>query len=154
MKRKRGPAPSKKEARRKNETVEDVEESSPSEAESGFENVEDDSFEGFSSDGKEMQVDGKGESMNGQQNTGPKEKVRGKKIVPTQEELLELEFRSSSFQSNLFKLQVDELLSEVRVKYEKMERVERILHQLKDVLTNIPGTTEQMVFPIFDLVFT
>ena len=153
MKRKRGPAPSKKETRRRKEPVAEDEDSSHSEGHSDFENEDNDSFEGFSSDGEEILVNGQETRLNGNQNGETTAKKRGQKAVPTQEELLELEFRSSSFQSNLFKLQVDELLSEVRVKYDKMEKVERVLHQLKDVLTNIPETTEQLVsyFPIWIL---
>ena len=148
MKRKRGPAPSKKETRRKSEPVEEVEESSHLEDGSDVEDGEDDSFQGFSSDGEEMQVDGQQAKANGNLNGQVAVKKRGMKAVPTQEELMELEFRSSSFQSNLFKLQVDELLSEIQVKHDKMEKVERILHQLKDILTNIPETAEQLV-PFF-----
>ena len=62
---------------------------------------------------------------------------------------MELVFRSSSFQSNLFKLQVDELLSEVRVKYDKMAKVETILHKLKDILLQLPGSEEQLVSPLW-----
>jgi U3 small nucleolar RNA-associated protein 22 len=149
MKRKRGPAPSKKETRRKSEPVEEVEESSHLEDGSDVEDGEDGSFEGFSSDGEEMQVDGQQAKANGTQNGQVAVKKRGIKAVPTQEELLELEFRSSSFQSNLFKLQVDELLSEIRVKHDKMEKVERILHRLKDVLTNMPETEEQLVLSFY-----
>jgi U3 small nucleolar RNA-associated protein 22 len=145
MKRKRGPAPSKKETRRKSEPVEEVEEASHLESESDVEDGEDGSFQGFSSDGEEMQVDGQQAKANGNLNGQVAVKKRGVKAVPTQEELMELEFRSSSFQSNLFKLQVDELLSEIRVKHDKMEKVERILHRLRDVLTNIPETAEQLV---------
>ena len=148
MKRKRGPAPSKKETRRKSEPVEEVEETSHLEDGSDLEDGEDGSFQGFSSDGEEMQVDGQQVKANGHLNRQVAVKKRGVKAVPTQEELMELEFRSSSFQSNLFKLQVDELLSEIRVKHDKMEKVERILHRLKDILTNIPETAEQLV-PFF-----
>lgn len=145
MKRKRGPAPSKKETRRKNDIVEEDEAVNGLDQENGVENTDDSSFEGFSSDGDEMQVDGSERTTDGHQNGQSKEKKKDKKAVPTQEELMELMFRSSSFQSNLFKLQVDELLTEARVKYDKMDKVERVLHQLKDVLTNIPETTEQLV---------
>jgi U3 small nucleolar RNA-associated protein 22 len=71
-----------------------------------------------------------------------------KKSVPTQEELMNMLFQSNSFQSNLFKLQVDELLSEVRVRYEKMDNVERFLHRLKDILTQLPESEDQLVAPL------
>jgi U3 small nucleolar RNA-associated protein 22 len=145
MKRKRGPAPSKKETKAKDVAVEEAGGMHGSDEETGIENADDSSFHGFSSDGDEMQVDGQETRTNGQQNGQSKERKKGKKAEPTQEELMELMFRSSSFQSNLFKLQVDELLSEVRVKYDKMDKVEKILHQIKEVLTNVPETAEQLV---------
>jgi len=145
MKRKRGPAPNKNGTTREDDSIEDDEAMNGLNEGNGVESADDSSFEGFSSDGDEMQVDGPERKTDSHQNGQSKEKKREKKAVPTQEELMELMFRSSSFQSNLFKLQVDELLSEVRVKYDKMDKVERVLHQLKDILTSIPETTEQLV---------
>src|SRR2546423_711194 len=145
MKRKRGPAPSKNGTTRKNNSIEDDEAMNDLDEENGVECADDSSFEGFSSDGDEMQVDGPERKTDGHQNGQSKEKKREKKAGPTKEELMERMGRSRSFQSNLFKLQVDELLSEVRVKYDKMDKVERVLHRLKDILTSIPETTEQLV---------
>ena len=148
MKRKRGPAPHVKRNRLKPRIEErDYDEKSEESDVVG----EEDSFEGFSTDEEEengeaaIEADGSNAStLDG--STGPTKK-RGKKAALTQEELMELVLRSSSFQSNLFKLQVDELLSEVRVKYDKMAKVETILHKLKGILMQIPGTEEQLVFP-------
>jgi U3 small nucleolar RNA-associated protein 22 len=115
-------------------------------SEEDLEELEDQgSFKGFSTDEEHDQVDGG--MMEGPTAYGDKAKVRqrGKKSPPTQEELMELMFRSSSFQSNHFKLQIDELLGEVRVKYDKMEKVEQVLHQLKDILSQLPESEEQLV---------
>lgn len=148
MKRKRGPAPDGRQSRAKRQEEKQVEDSGDLNEESGDDKG---SFEGFSDGEEEEALEGQDESkqsgiaVNGNL-TKPKQ--RGKKAAPTQEELMESLFRSSSFQSNLFKLQVDELLSEIRVKYEKMERVEKVLHQLKDIVNLIPDSQEQLVFPI------
>lgn len=147
MKRKRGPAPHARKSRLKPETkeVESLDESEEWNGVSG----EEDNFEGFSTDEEEQDQpiaqeddDGVAGPANG---SAIRTKKRGKKAAPTQEELMELLFRSSSFQSNLFKLQVDELLSEVRVKYDKMEKVETVLHKLKDILASLPESEEKLV---------
>jgi U3 small nucleolar RNA-associated protein 22 len=148
MKRKRGPAPHIKKHRAKSERHEDQIDQDYSEGENDV-LQEEESFKGFSSDEDEKQLEPRAENdkstafpANG---TSSNKEKRATKSAPTQEELMELLFRSSSFQSNLFKLQVDELLSEVRVKYEKMEKVEAILHKLKDVLMQLPESQEQLV---------
>ena len=150
MKRKRGPAPQSKKSRLKPQHK-DLDPQSSSEEWNGVSGEEDD-FEGFLTDEEEGgQVERAIEDDNGVvapvNGSTSQAKKRGKKAAPTQEELMELLFRSSSFQSNLFKLQVDELLSEIRLKYEKMEKVETILHKLKDILMHLPESEEQSVFP-------
>jgi U3 small nucleolar RNA-associated protein 22 len=146
MKRKRGPAPNGRQGREKNSKKRQVEEDELDEEDLD----EESSFKGFSEDENEDQeiaVNGK-TVTNGDGTKGIlKKQKRGAKNVPTQEELTELFFQSSSFQSNLFKLQVDALLAEVRVKYDKMEKVEKVLHQLKGILTQLPESEEQLVFP-------
>ena len=146
MKRKRGPTSYGESVLQKQQPQENPDrESSEENAVSGGE----DSFEGFSSDeedGEQTRMEADVDNANVVRgSTSATAKKRVKKTAPTQEELMELVFRSSSFQSNLFKLQVDELLSEVRVKYYKMERVEKILHKLKDVLLHLPDSEEQLV---------
>jgi|SRR5947207_6921589 len=148
MKRKRGPAPKGKKGKIQKKKDEDEELIAPG-VDGGENAVDDESeFDGFSSDDdaapesfSAVGVDTAAQS-NGEPQT---KKKRGKQAPPSQEELMEMFFRSASFQSNLFKLQVDELLSEVRVKYEKMDRVERILHQLRDALLQLADTEEQLV---------
>jgi U3 small nucleolar RNA-associated protein 22 len=153
MKRKRGPAPDGKQSRGKREVIKKVEELEGRHEERGSVQQDTASFEGFSSADDDEELEEQGEepkldttAVNG---SASKTKQRGRKAAPTQEELMDLLFRSSSFQSNLFKLQVDELLSEIRVKYDKMDRVERFLHQLKEILTSIPESQEQLVIPHF-----
>lgn len=150
MKRKRGPAPDGRQSRAKRQEEKQVEDSDDLNEESGDDKG---SFEGFSDGEEEEALEGQDEDESKQSGiavngNSTKPKQRGKKAAPTQEELMESLFRSSSFQSNLFKLQVDELLSEIRVKYEKMEQVEKVLHQLKDIVNLIPDSQEQLVFPI------
>ena len=149
MKRKRGPAPHAKKSRLK-PRIEERDPDEQSEEESDIVG-EEESFEGFSTHEEkehgEAAIEADGNNA-GTVNRGTgATKKRGKKAAPTQEELMELDFRSSSFQSNLFKLQVDELLSEVRVKYDKMAKVETILHKLKGILMQLPGSEEQLVSP-------
>ena len=149
MKRKRGPAPHAKKSRL-NPRIEERESYEQSDGESDV-GGEEDSFEGFSTDeeeeNREAAIEADGSNAGAVSGSAGPRKQRGKKAAPTQEELMELVFRSSSFQSNLFKLQVDELLSEVRVKYDKMAKIETILHKLKDILMQLPGSEEQLVFP-------
>jgi U3 small nucleolar RNA-associated protein 22 len=149
MKRKRGPAPKgkkRKMQRREESEEEDTWDRIMAEKEAVEE--EESEFEGLASDHEDVPES----AMSAKDNTAapfsselqPK-KLRGRKTAQTQEEIMDLFFRSMSFQSNLFKLQVDELLSEVRVKYDKMEKVERILHQLREILLKLPDTEEQLV---------
>ena len=150
MKRKRKLAPLRKKFRLKPEDI-----SGPVSAESPVEDNEtsgddEDEFQGFSDVDEQNELsrtEARAKNSNaaavesGNNNHNKHSRQRG----PTKEELMELEFRASSFQSNLFKLQIDELLSELRVKYEKMRKVETVLHQLKDIIMNIPNTQEQLV---------
>ena len=144
MKRKRRPAPHSKKSRPKK--TDDTRSEALTEEKDSSE-WENESFEGFSDDEVEdveetVAASRTSAAVNGHANNASKKQ---KKSAPTQEELMELHFRSSSFQSNLFKLQVDELLSEVRVRYDKMDKVERVLHRVKDILLQLPGSQEQLV---------
>lgn len=153
MKRKRGPAPHIRKHPVKSKKYEDTVDHDYSDKENDV-LQEEDSFKGFSSDEDEKQWEPHDENEKSTalyaNDTSSSKGKRAKKSAPTQEELMELLFRSSSFQSNLFKLQVDELLSETRVKYEKMEKVEMTLHKLKDILMQLPESQEQLVPKRFD----
>lgn len=150
MKRKRAPAPHGKKTRLKLKAKAAPEQIDSSDEEGRDIDNDEESFKGISDDDNREENDmgqtpEPEESQNNISGNLKKDHKRGKKPAPTKEELMELLFQSSSFQSNLFKLQVDELLSEVRLKYEKMEKIERILHKVKDTLINLPETSEQLV---------
>ncbi|GAO48189.1 Nrap protein [Saitoella complicata NRRL Y-17804] len=61
---------------------------------------------------------------------------------PSREEIQGLQETSELYKSNIFKLEIDELLSEVRLNLEKMKSVEKALHHLRNVIDSIPETTE------------
>ncbi|KAJ3297816.1 hypothetical protein HK104_000070 [Borealophlyctis nickersoniae] len=61
---------------------------------------------------------------------------------PTSDELQQLKETSDLFKSNLFKLQIDELLSEVRVDYNKTSPLEKALHKIKEILDCIGDVPE------------
>jgi len=149
MKRKRGPA--SRERNSKPKKAKNLKDTQILEEESNSAHDDEESFKGFSEsdveDHEEMHEGDDDEveaaaPVNGKSNGAKK---KGKQAAPTQEELTELLYQSSSFQSNLFKLQVDELLSETRVKYNKMEKLESFLHQLKKIFESLPATEEQLV---------
>ncbi|GIY22546.1 nucleolar protein 6 [Caerostris darwini] len=58
--------------------------------------------------------------------------------VPTAEELNKLKEAEAKFQSNLFKMQVEELIKELKEKTPKMDKLIQWLQILKDHLRNIP----------------
>jgi len=147
MKRKRGPAPRGNKRKHNQEVAEEHGKSkSGSEADSDID-CDEESFHGFSSDQnadieqEEIEKD-KPTATNGGIGRAIKKE---KKTSPTNDELMDVFLRSSSFQSNLFKLQTEELLSEVRVNYHKMTKLETVLHQLKEVIMAIPASHEQLV---------
>ena len=149
MKRKRGPAPHGKKVRIKPKETNEPDPVEDSDEEGNDFDDEEDSFKGISDDEQNHRPVVSEEPVNNVNGTTKKDKSRGgKKIAPTKEELMDLLFQSSSFQSNLFKLQIDQLLAEVRIKHEKMEKVERILHKLKDILATLPESPEQLVLPL------
>jgi U3 small nucleolar RNA-associated protein 22 len=149
MKRKRGPAPHAKKSRvKQTDTIVPNNFRDSGEEGNDFDD-EEDSFKGISGDEDQGQTPdsvASKEPVNNANGTTEKDKSRGGKMAaPAKGELMDLLFQSRSFQSNLFKLQVDQLLSEVRVKYDKMDKVERILHQIKDILASLTESPEQLV---------
>ncbi|KAI8056751.1 Nrap protein [Syncephalis plumigaleata] len=54
--------------------------------------------------------------------------------TPSNEEIQSLQDTVELFKSNLFKLQIDEMLNEVRINYRKVEPLEKALHQIKSIL--------------------
>ena len=57
----------------------------------------------------------------------------------TSDEMMELAEGRELFSSNLFRLQLAELLSEVRINYRKAKRTNKLLHGLKDTLEALPS---------------
>ena len=55
----------------------------------------------------------------------------------TSDEMMELAEGQELFSSNLFRLQLAELLSEVRINYKKAKRTNKLLHGLKDTLEGL-----------------
>ena len=52
------------------------------------------------------------------------------------------------YKSNVFRMETDEMLAEVRVDYQKrMGSVEKALHKLKNIIDNIPGNEPTLVSP-------
>ncbi|CAM0141445.1 unnamed protein product [Umbelopsis sp. WA50703] len=67
---------------------------------------------------------------------------------PTNEEMQGLKETSELFKSNIFKMEIDELLSEVKIDYTKMKSLELVLHRLKaifDQSSDLKDTTAQDV---------
>ena len=60
-------------------------------------------------------------------------------VEPTADEMSELKETKELFKSNLFKLQIEELLAEVSVKYDKLSKLETLLHCIKTSLDELPG---------------
>jgi hypothetical protein len=147
MKRKRGPAPRGNKRKHKRELEEEKRQQSDSEVDDVIDKDEE-SFHGFSSDDEGQPGSQTLEDEDNARTAGPGNghtAKKSKKSAPSKEELIDLLLRSSPFQSNLFKLQTEELLAEVRVKYDKMTKLETALHRLKEVIMAIPTSEEQLV---------
>jgi U3 small nucleolar RNA-associated protein 22 len=156
MKRKRGPAPRGNKRKHKRE-LEEKRQRSDSEVDDAIDEDEE-SFHGFSSGDEDEPDSPTLEDEDKAATAGSSDKhtaKKAKKSAPSKEELVDLLLRSSPFQSNLFKLQTEELLAEVRVKYDKMTKLETALHRLKEVIMAIPTSKEQLVeYFIIGLTFS
>lgn len=58
--------------------------------------------------------------------------------LPTQEEINELANSDDFYRTNLFKLQVAELLNEIKIKPDKTKEIQQELHTLKTTLEKLP----------------
>ncbi|KAI8811122.1 Nrap protein-domain-containing protein [Cladochytrium replicatum] len=65
--------------------------------------------------------------------------------LPTSDEMTQIKQTNDMFKSNVFRLQIDELLKEVRVDYTRTGPVEKVLHQLKKTMDSIPSIPEATV---------
>jgi hypothetical protein len=70
--------------------------------------------------------------------------------LPTSDELNNLRETQELFKSNLFKLQIDELLKEIRISMDNSRGMQQYLQRLKKLIDSIP---EQQVYCILLLVF-
>ncbi|RIA85318.1 Nrap protein [Glomus cerebriforme] len=70
--------------------------------------------------------------------------------APTNEEIQGLKETVDLFKSNIFKLQIDELLSEVNIDYNATTRLENALHKLKQVFENIDDKPEFTITEVTD----
>ncbi|XP_038646615.1 nucleolar protein 6 [Scyliorhinus canicula] len=61
---------------------------------------------------------------------------------PTNEELNQLKETENLFHSTLLRMQIEELLKEVKVKEKKRKVIETFLHEVKNLLSNIPETEQ------------
>ncbi|CAH2355426.1 U3 small nucleolar RNA-associated protein 22 [[Candida] railenensis] len=48
------------------------------------------------------------------------------------------------FKSNIFKLQIDELIKEVKLKESHVAKIEKVLHRLHDLISQVPATNEPL----------
>uniref|UniRef100_A0A7M4FBZ1 Nucleolar protein 6 n=1 Tax=Crocodylus porosus TaxID=8502 RepID=A0A7M4FBZ1_CROPO len=61
---------------------------------------------------------------------------------PTNEELSQLKETENLFHSSLLRLQIEELLKEVRLKEKKKQRIDAFLHEINTLLSTVPETAE------------
>ncbi|KAM9096445.1 nucleolar protein 6 [Sarcophilus harrisii] len=59
---------------------------------------------------------------------------------PTNEELSQMKETENLFHSNLLRMQMEELLKEVRLKEKKQQRIDAFLHKIKQRLLTVPST--------------
>jgi U3 small nucleolar RNA-associated protein 22 len=67
----------------------------------------------------------------------PSKKPRLITQLPTSEELINLTQTQELFKSNLFRLQISELLSEVIIDYTKLSKIETVIQNLINVLSEL-----------------
>ncbi|KAJ1542626.1 hypothetical protein HK096_009208, partial [Nowakowskiella sp. JEL0078] len=72
--------------------------------------------------------------------------------APTADEMSSLKQTSELFKSNLFRLQIDELLKETRVDFEKTGPLEKFLHKLKSFLDNLDDIEPLKIFEAVELL--
>ncbi|XP_078530850.1 nucleolar protein 6 [Lissotriton helveticus] len=61
---------------------------------------------------------------------------------PTNEELNQLKETENLFHSNLLRMQIEELLNEVKLKEKKRKTIDAFLHEINSLLTSVPETEE------------
>lgn len=70
---------------------------------------------------------------------GAAKKAKGAAAAPSSDEVAQLRQTEELFKSNLFKLQLEELLREMHVDYDKLAKIDPLLHGLKADLEALPA---------------
>ncbi|KND02445.1 rRNA-processing protein UTP22 [Spizellomyces punctatus DAOM BR117] len=108
-----------------------------------------DFVEGSESDESEGEASEYGEDQADDKEVGHGQRLEkiGNKFykAPTNEEIQQLKETTDLFKSNLFKLQIDELLKEVRIDYSKTTALEKALRKIKDILDSLSDIPEVSV---------
>jgi len=77
---------------------------------------------------------------------GGAKKISGKDYrPPTNEELQSIKETEQLFKSNVFRLQIEELLKEVKVSQPKLTKLEAALHHLRSLLEKLPAVEDKSV---------
>ncbi|KAH3684028.1 hypothetical protein WICPIJ_005000 [Wickerhamomyces pijperi] len=87
-----------------------------------------------SEDGNDQEEDDTGKKSNGS--------TTNHKNLSSQEVQIARE-TAELFKSNIFKLQIDELMKEVQLKDTKIAKIEKFLHKLHDIIESIPDLKDQ-----------
>ncbi|KAJ3246156.1 hypothetical protein HDU78_007803 [Chytriomyces hyalinus] len=125
--------PKQKRPREEEENEEEVEEKDMDEVEADQGNADDIMDGEFS----EMESDAADEPESKSDSKAKKRKPNGsdsKYRAPSNEEMIQLKEATDLFQSNLFKLSIDELLKEASIDYTKTGNLDKALHGIKAVL--------------------
>jgi len=99
--------------------------------------TEEDDSEGDADDDEEAEGESEDEVQENETSSVPKDGSKKKQYVselyqpPTNDEMQGLKETSELFKSNIFKMEIDELLKEVKVDYTKMSALEMVLHRMK-----------------------
>eukprot|EP00842_Homolaphlyctis_polyrhiza_P003552 jgi/Hompol1/4198/HPOL_003562-RA len=102
-----------------------------------FGNVNGEEDDGDDEDGDEDEDDEDDDADLGKRHTSAS-KSKSLFKPPTNDEIQQLTQTGELFKSNLFKLQIEELVREVSVNYTKLKPLESALHKLKSILDNAP----------------
>uniref|UniRef100_K7G936 Nucleolar protein 6 n=1 Tax=Pelodiscus sinensis TaxID=13735 RepID=K7G936_PELSI len=110
-----------------------------------FDNVEED----VEAEEENQGVSKKGKPLGRKRASAPEGVVKPVKLSradlykpPTNEELNQLKETENLFHSSLLRLQIEELLKEVKLKEKKKQRIDAFLHEINTLLSAVPETPE------------
>lgn len=86
--------------------------------------------------------DGEGSEDEDEEENATQSKPKNKSALSAQEVQIARE-TAELFKSNIFKLQIDELIKEVKLKDTKVAKIEKFLHKLHDMVQSIPELKDQ-----------